>query len=68
MIGCGVGLAVAAQLRGDLNVPVIGNNGMIAWQLLAAALLVGSLLGVVAGWLPALIASQQDPASILKDA
>lgn len=68
VIGCGVGLAVATQLRGDLNVPVIGSNGMIAWQLLAAALLVGSLLGVVAGWLPALIASQQDPASILKDA
>ncbi len=67
-VGCAVGLVIAGQLRGDLNVPLVGADGMLSWQLVAATLLIGSLLGVVAGWMPALIASQQDPASILKDA
>lgn len=67
-IGCGLGLAVAAQVRDGLAVPLIGADGILSWQLVIASVVIGSLLGVAAGWLPALIASQQDPANILKEA
>jgi ABC-type lipoprotein release transport system permease subunit len=66
--GCAAGLILAASLRGEFNVPVIGATGLVPWHLLGAALAIGSLLGVVAGWIPALLAAQQDPAEILREA
>ena len=66
-VGCSVGLAIAVQLRGGFDVPLVGSPGILSWHLVGATLLIGSLLGVVAGWIPALIAARQDPAEILKE-
>lgn len=66
-IGCSVGLAIAARLRGEFDVPLVGSSGILSWHLVVATLLIGSLLGVVAGWIPALMAARQDPAEILKE-
>ncbi|MFO7903756.1 MAG: ABC transporter permease [Planctomycetota bacterium] len=66
--GCAAGLAISAYMGGNLEVPLIGAEGMLSWELVIASVAIGSLLGVAAGWLPALIASQQDPANILKEA
>lgn len=67
VIGCSVGLAIAAHLRGEFDVPLVGSPGILSWHLVVATLLIGSLLGVVAGWIPALMAARQDPAEILKE-
>jgi ABC-type lipoprotein release transport system permease subunit len=67
-IGCSVGLVIAGRLRGEFDVPLVGSSGVLSWQFIGATLLIGSLLGVVAGWIPALIAARQDPAEILKEA
>ena len=66
-VGCSVGLAIAAHLRGEFDVPLVGSTGVLSWYLVGATLLIGSLLGVVAGWIPALMAAGQDPAEILKE-
>ncbi|NLF68693.1 MAG: FtsX-like permease family protein [Candidatus Anammoximicrobium sp.] len=66
--GCAAGLLIAARLRGDLNVLLVGAAGLLSWQVVGAALAIGSLLGVVAGWIPALLAAQRDPAEILREA
>ena len=66
-VGCSVSLAIAAQLRGGFDVPLVGSPGILSWHLVGATLLIGSLLGVVAGWIPALMAVRRDPAEILKE-
>lgn len=66
-VGGITGLTVVASLRGDFGLPLVGVSGMLPWQLLIGSLVIGTLLGVVAGWIPALVAAQQDPAVILKD-
>ncbi len=68
LLGIATGLAAAWLLRTDLAIPLVGPEGIVTVQLIAGAATIGSLLGVVAGWIPALIASQQDPANILKEA
>lgn len=67
VLGCSVGMAIAARLRGGFDVPLVGASGLLPWNLVAATLVIGSLLGVAAGWLPALLASRRDPAEILKE-
>jgi ABC-type lipoprotein release transport system permease subunit len=67
MVGCGIGLAVALILRGECNIPLMGDAGMLSWPLFITGPAIGVTLGVVAGWIPALLAAQQDPAAILKD-
>lgn len=67
-LGCAVGLAIAGYMSTSLHVPLVGAEGMLSWELVIGSVAIGSLLGVAAGWLPALIASQQDPANILKEA
>ncbi len=66
--GCAAGVVIAAQLRGELAVPIVGTAGLVPWHVFGAALAIGSLLGVVAGWIPALVAAQRDPAEILREA
>jgi len=66
--GCVAGLLIAAQLRGELDVLLVGAAGRLSWQVVIGALVIGSLLGVVAGWIPALLAAQRDPAEILREA
>jgi hypothetical protein len=61
------GLAVVGRMRGDFELPLIGISGMLTWHLVIASLVIGALLGMVAGWIPALLAARQDPAAILKD-
>ena len=67
MAGCMVGLAITAVLRADLDVPLLGPKGMLPWPLVVAGPVIGATLGVIAGWIPALVAAQQDPALILED-
>lgn len=67
-LGCVAGLLIAAQLRGELDVLLVGAAGLLSWQVVIGALVIGSLLGVVAGWIPALLAAQRDPAEILREA
>jgi cell division protein FtsX len=66
-LGSGIGLAVVAWMRGDLELALIGRFGMLPWHLVVASCFIGALLGMVAGWIPALLAARQDPAVILKD-
>jgi ABC-type lipoprotein release transport system permease subunit len=67
-LGCAAGLLIAARLRGDFDVLLVGAAGLLSWPLIITALVTGSLLGVVAGWIPALLAAQRDPAEILREA
>lgn len=66
-VGCAIGLAIVGRLRGELDVVLVGAAGLVSWHLVVAALVIGSLLGVVAGWIPALLAAQRDPAEILRE-
>lgn len=68
VVGGALGLLIAARLRGELDVLLVGATGLLSWPLVLAALISGALLGVVAGWIPALRAAQRDPAEILKEA
>jgi hypothetical protein len=67
-LGCAIGLTIAVTLRGELDVLLVGASGLLSWHLIIAAAVIGSLLGVVAGWIPALLAAQRNPAEILKEA
>ncbi len=66
-LGSGVGLVVVARMRGDFELKLIGESGLLPWHLVLASFVIGALLGMVAGWIPALLAARQDPAVILKD-
>jgi ABC-type lipoprotein release transport system permease subunit len=66
-LGGGLGLLGTWLLRGDIEVPLFGPAGMLPWTFVFACPAIGALLGVVAGWIPALLAARQDPAIILKD-
>jgi ABC-type lipoprotein release transport system permease subunit len=66
-LGGAAALGIVAVLRGNWDLPLIGATGMLTWPLLIASLVIGTLVGVVAGWIPALIAAGQDPAAVLKD-
>jgi ABC-type lipoprotein release transport system permease subunit len=68
LLGCGGGLLIADRLRSPLGVPLVGDAGILSWSLVVAALAIGSLLGVLAGWIPAHAAARRDPAEILKEA
>lgn len=67
LIGCGIALLVAARLHVGLDVPLLAPSGLVSWRWLLAALALATGVGVGAGWIPALVASQQDPAQILKE-
>lgn len=67
-VGCAAGLTIVARLCGELDVPLVGTTGILSWPLVIAALVIGAMLGVVGGWIPALLATQQDPAEILREA
>ncbi len=67
-VGVGAGLGAALVLREEASVHLLGAQGLISWPLLCAALLIGCSLSVVAGWIPALLAAQRDPADVLKEA
>jgi ABC-type lipoprotein release transport system permease subunit len=67
-LGGAAGLAAAVWMRGELEVTLVGPTGLVSWPLVLASLAIGALLGVVAGWIPALRAAQRDPAEILREA
>jgi ABC-type lipoprotein release transport system permease subunit len=67
LLGGAAGLAVSAWLRGEFQLALIGPSGMLPWNLVLASLIIGTALGMAAGWIPALFAARQDPAVILKD-
>jgi ABC-type antimicrobial peptide transport system permease subunit len=61
-------VVIAVYLGRDIDVTLASSTGILSWRMVGAAFAIASLLGVVAGWIPALIASQRDPAQILKEA
>jgi putative ABC transport system permease protein len=67
LAGCGIGLLVGESLRGDLDIPLLGSVGVLSWGWLLTGLFLAPVLGVLAGWIPALWTSQQDPAQILRE-
>jgi putative ABC transport system permease protein len=67
-VGGAAGLTIAARLRGELDAVLIGAAGLVSWQLVSGAVVSGALLGVVASWIPALLAARRDPAEILREA
>lgn len=67
-VGCAAGLMIAARLRGEFDAVLVGAAGLLSWPVVIAAVTSGALLGVVAGWIPALLAARQDPAEILREA
>ena len=67
LAGCGAGLLVGEYLRGDLEIPLVGSTGVLSWQWLLTVLLLAPALGILAGWFPALITCQQDPAQTLRE-
>lgn len=63
--GSAVGLIVRSR---DANIPVDLFGPLSFWLKMAALAVVGaSLLAVIAGWIPAMIASGQDPAEVLRE-
>ncbi len=72
MLGGLIGLALGGVLpifigRNQVNIPLTAVGPVSFWLGLAALALVGaSLLAVVAGWIPAVMASRQDPAEVLR--
>jgi ABC-type lipoprotein release transport system permease subunit len=67
LLGCLSGLLIAARLGGEFDVPLVAATGILSWRTVGATLLIASLIGVVAGWIPALVTSQRDPSEILKE-
>jgi len=67
VIGCGIGLLVAVRLRAEADVELFSASGLVSWGWILAALALAIGLGLAAGWIPALMASQQDPAEILRE-
>ncbi len=66
-VGCGVGLLVAASLASGLDAPLVGPEGILSLRWVLGALAGAPILAVIASWLPAVLASQQDPAEILRE-
>jgi ABC-type lipoprotein release transport system permease subunit len=67
LAGCGAVLVVGENLRGDLEVPLLGSTGILSWEWFLTGLFLAPVLGVIAGWFPALMTSQQDPAQTLRE-
>ncbi len=67
LAGCGAAILVGENLRGDLEVPLLGSTGLLSWQWLLIGLALAPVLGMIAGWFPALVTSQRDPAQILRE-
>ena len=66
VVGAGVGIAVGVAV-GWLNAPAHLRDILTTLLIASAAtLLIAPLLTVLASWLPALIASRQDPAGVLR--
>ncbi len=66
-VGYPVGLAIASS-RGESAAAQAGIFGLFDATLLVVVLVAAPLVAVLASWLPALIAAQQDPVVVLRDA
>lgn len=60
-------LAAAAVGRGG-EAPLAAGSAGLSWEFLGGTLVMASLLSLVAGWIPALLAARQDPARTLVEA
>ena len=65
VLGIAAGVVVVPLFGRGIEVPPMEGGAGLSWQLVGATLVISSLLSVVAGWIPALLAVQQDPAEIL---
>ena len=71
LLGAGIGFPLGhliAAARGDSEAALGLGLELLDPSLLAMTLLISPLVAVLASWLPALIAAQQDPADVLRDA
>ena len=69
VIGFGLGLAIGAGWSASEGVPVSFARlpGLVDPRLLLLVLVCAPCLAVVASWIPAVLAAQQDPAAILRE-
>jgi putative ABC transport system permease protein len=67
LLGTLLGVAIALSLRGGMSLPLVGSEGMLSWGLVFASIGMSAMLGLLAGWIPALLAAQRDPADVLKE-
>jgi putative ABC transport system permease protein len=67
LLGTLLGAAIALSLRGGMSLPLVGSEGMLSWGLVFASIGMSAMLGLLAGWIPALLAAQRDPADVLKE-
>ncbi|MCE9552817.1 MAG: FtsX-like permease family protein [Planctomycetes bacterium] len=61
-LGYGIGVLSAAAWAGSRT-----DHSLLVPEMLVGLLLVGPLLAVLAGWLPAMLAANEDPAIVLRD-
>ena len=66
-IGFPIGHLVAT-IRGDSEAAQGLGTALFDPTLLALTLVISPLVAILASWVPALIASQQDPADVLREA
>lgn len=67
VLGCAAGLSAALLLSRRVPAPLFGPEALLAWPWLAGTFAAAVLLSIAGGWVPALAAAQQDPASILRE-
>jgi putative ABC transport system permease protein len=63
-LGICMGVILTALFARAFEVPFAEDGMGLSWQLAGATLAITSLLSVVAGWIPALLALRQDPAEV----
>ena len=64
VLGAVIALAVASQMQGALDYPILE---LVAKELLLLALVGAPVVTMASSWLPALLAAGQDPAVILRE-
>ncbi|MCX7590709.1 MAG: FtsX-like permease family protein [Kiritimatiellae bacterium] len=67
LVGCVVGLLVGLCWARTLHAPLLGGGALLSWSWLMATFVLGTLIVVAGGWIPALVAASQDPAQILRE-
>ncbi|MEX2358495.1 MAG: FtsX-like permease family protein [Pirellulaceae bacterium] len=69
LVGGAIGYLAGVMIGASLGDVVVAENGLWPWDpaLLLMALLVAPVLSVVASWIPAILATRQDPALALRE-
>ncbi len=66
VIGCGLGVPLATSLAATPGGAGAG-FALVGWRTVAEVIVVTPLVVMLASWIPALLAAQQDPANVLRE-